>query len=505
MADKLTHESEIPVTRGGGASMTDTQGGDVRLRVGSLFSGIGGFDLGLERAGHRVVWQVEFDERARSVLRRHWPDAAIYEDVRDVGGIRSGPERQAEGNRPDDGGLRSSANDEPSSCRSGDTRHDPSRPATILAPVDLICGGFPCQDLSVAGRRAGLAGDRSGLWHEFHRIVSELAPTWVLVENVPGLLSSNGGRDLSTIIGGLADLGYMGAYRVVDAQYFGLAQRRKRVFVLASRDSGARRAAQVLALAEGVSGHPAPSREAGSGIAPTLESGANRTGGTRPPGTTVDTAESLVVANALGASGGGPDDNAAQDNHVVAHTLRAEGHDASEDGTGRGVPIVLSSGQANAEIGENLSPTLNLKGDGAPIAFNATQHPISGAISGAISAEGAAVAVFRKAQKAHDPDDCERWEEAERSNTLTGHGTTSSEVVAQSLAIRGREGTPQAELGDDGKANALLTPNGGRAGVGAGAVLATVPRRLTPRECERLQGFPCDWTRWDHEGKELAD
>lgn len=121
------------------------------LTAGSLFAGVGGFDLGLARAGIEVQWQVEVDEQCRAVLARHWPDVPRLGDVRDVG------------------------------------------PADVGA-VDILCGGFPCQDLSVAGRGAGLDGERSGLWHEFLRLADTLAPRWVLVENVPGLLSNNAGR-----------------------------------------------------------------------------------------------------------------------------------------------------------------------------------------------------------------------------------------------------------------------------------------------------------------------
>ena len=159
------------------------------MRVGSLFSGVGGFDLGLERAGHEIVWQVENDKQCRSVLRHHWPNVDLYEDVKDVG-------------------------------------------RTTLSSVDLICGGFPCQDLSVAGGRAGLAGERSGLWGEFHCIISELTPTWLLIENVPGLLSSNEGRDMAVIVHGLEELGYGWSYRILDSQYFGVPQRRRRVFIV---------------------------------------------------------------------------------------------------------------------------------------------------------------------------------------------------------------------------------------------------------------------------------
>ena len=190
------------------------------LTFGSLFSGIGGFDLGFENAGMKCLWQCEIDTAARSVLTRRF-GVPIYDDVRSVG--------------------------------------------TGTPTVDLVCGGFPCQDVSVAGKRAGLAGKRSGLWFEFHRILAELRPRWVVVENVPGLLSSNGGRDFAVILRGLVELGYGVAWRILDAQYFGVAQRRRRVFVVGSLGSG--RAAEILFERESLSGNTAPRRETGEGVA----------------------------------------------------------------------------------------------------------------------------------------------------------------------------------------------------------------------------------------------
>jgi DNA (cytosine-5)-methyltransferase 1 len=190
------------------------------LTFGSLFAGIGGADLGFERAGMTCAWQVEIDAKCRTVLERHWPD--VDRSIVDV--------RRANGN----------------------TR-----------AVDLICGGFPCQDVSVAGKREGLAGERSGLWFQFLRILTELTPRWVVVENVPGLLSSNGGRDFAVILRGLAQLGYGVCWRVLDAQYFGVAQRRRRVFVVGHLGDG--RAAEVLFESESCAWDPAPSREAGKG------------------------------------------------------------------------------------------------------------------------------------------------------------------------------------------------------------------------------------------------
>jgi DNA (cytosine-5)-methyltransferase 1 len=156
------------------------------LTVGSLFSGIGGLDLGLQRAGLQIKWQVEIDEYCQKVLAQHWPDVPRFRDVRTVG-------------------------------------------AATLAPVDLICGGFPCQDISNAGKRAGITGARSGLWGEFYRIICELRPRFVLVENVAALL----GRGMGTVLGDLAARGYDAEWQVLSAAAFGAPHIRERIFILA--------------------------------------------------------------------------------------------------------------------------------------------------------------------------------------------------------------------------------------------------------------------------------
>src|SRR4051812_42445360 len=140
------------------------------VNVRSLFSGAGGLDLGLERAGLRAISQCEKDPWRRRVLKWHWPDVPCAEDVRDIPRARSR------------NGCGMGANDVHHALKSaGTTEHGVN--------TDLLCGGFPCQDLSVAGRRAGLNGTRSGLFFEFARVAAELRPRWLLVENVPGLLS----------------------------------------------------------------------------------------------------------------------------------------------------------------------------------------------------------------------------------------------------------------------------------------------------------------------------
>lgn len=192
----------------------------------SLFAGVGGFDLALERAGVPVVAAVEIDKQASGVLAHRFPNTHLFGDVTEV----TGEQLQAVGFDPTDG---------------------------------IICGGFPCQDLSVAGKRAGLDGGRSGLFFEIVRLLGELKPKWTVLENVPGLLSSNGGRDMGTVLEALGDSGYGVSYRVLDAQHFGVPQRRRRVFIVGCLGDDGSASAEVLALSEGVRGGAAPSDTAG--------------------------------------------------------------------------------------------------------------------------------------------------------------------------------------------------------------------------------------------------
>jgi DNA (cytosine-5)-methyltransferase 1 len=173
------------------------------MKILSIFSGIGGFDEGFRRAGMTCESVCERYKNARAILSRHFPEARQMNDVSEV----------------------------------GINTHDKTT-------VDVICGGFPCQDVSILGRRSGLAGERSGLWFEFARIIDEIEPRWVVVENVPGLLSSNNGRDFATIVQWLAKRGYGVVWRVLDSQYFGVPQRRRRVFIVGSFGNG--RSAKVL-------------------------------------------------------------------------------------------------------------------------------------------------------------------------------------------------------------------------------------------------------------------
>ncbi len=219
------------------------------INIGSLFAGIGGFDLAFRNANATIAWHSETDTQASTVLTKHWPDVPNLGDITDL-------------NNP--------------------------------PYVDVLCGGFPCQDVSIAGKRKGFQGDRSSLWHDYARIIGQVRPRWVVVENTPGLFTTNNGRDFGTILRDLDKFGYLGAWRTLDSQWFGVAQRRRRVFIIGNLGNE-NLARTVLFEPSCVSGDTRPSRETGQNVA------------------------SALTASALG--GGGPDDNTAQARHLIPETV----------------------------------------------------------------------------------------------------------------------------------------------------------------------------------------
>lgn len=313
------------------------------MRFGSLFSGVGGLDLGLERAGWRSVFHCEANAWRREVLQRRFPGRPVFDDVRALRG------------------------DE-------------------LPRIDALVGGFPCQDLSVAGKRAGLAGERSGLFYEVARLANELKPEWLLLENVPGLLTSHGGADLEAVIATLDELGYVGGWRVLDAQNFGVPQRRRRVFLVGHRGNPAR-VAEALFECEGGTRHLEPGPQAGARAAAAARGGA-RAGGCDSALTLPFIFESRYVRNGRGAPS------------AVCPPLKAQ------------------SGATG-------------KGDGAPLLVCVKKHGANHAV------------------------DYESWAEGTVARCLnTMRHATELVVSRQTLEVR----------------------------------------RLTPREHERLQGFPDGWT-----------
>lgn len=200
------------------------------MRFVSLFAGVGGFDLGLEMAGHECVGQVEIDKHCQQVLANHWPDVPRHDDVR--------------------------------------TANEWADRVGLVGGTDLVCGGFPCQDVSVAGKRAGLAGERTGLFWDALAFATHVQAGRILLENVPGLLTSNEGRDFAVIQAALADAGYgYFEWRVLDSQFFGVPQRRRRVFIVASTTVPHRR--PLLVEPEGSRWDPPKVRAQGEDVAGT--------------------------------------------------------------------------------------------------------------------------------------------------------------------------------------------------------------------------------------------
>ena len=165
------------------------------MKFVSLFAGVGGFDLGFERSGMTCVGQVEIDKHATSILTKHWPDVPKHDDVT--------------------------------------TAKEWANEKGLVGNVDLVCGGFPCQDVSVAGKRAGLAGNRSGLFWDALAFATHVKAKWIVLENVPGLFSSNSGHDFPAVVAALSDAGFSYVeWRVFDSQFYGVPQRRRRVYIV---------------------------------------------------------------------------------------------------------------------------------------------------------------------------------------------------------------------------------------------------------------------------------
>jgi len=330
----------------------------------SLFSGIGGIDLAMSAAGVPTVLACELDAAARMVLADRFPETELHDDVRTLTG-------------------------------------DTLRRLITNPRRTVLSAGFPCQDLSVAGARRGMvegSGTRSALYWEVDRLLADFRPGWVVLENVPGLLSSRGGRDMGAILGSLAERGYGFAYRVLDAQHFGVPQRRRRVVIVGHLGDDGRAPAQVLLEPEGLRGDLAASIAPRPLFAPAARSS----------------------ARARGVLG----------DH--SHALTAEGHDASEDGTGRGTPIIaFAARRANALDTAQGGPDDN-------------------------SAQaGHLIATFQKVIRPQTDQHPDVWEHREVAATLSPF-----------------------DLGSDGRSVELVVDP------------AVVVRRLTPTECERLQGFP---------------
>lgn len=288
------------------------------MRVLSLFSGVGGFDMGLEAAGMTTVFQCEIDKHARAVLDYHWPDVPKWDDVSTLTGAHI---------------------------------------LEATGGVDVVAWGSPCQDLSLAGKRAGLSGERSGLFHQGIRIIKELRelsngtyPTWSIWENVVGALSSNGGADFGEVLHEMDEAGAcFSEWVVLDAQYFGVPQRRRRVFVISCFDSATAAGCpdKIFAVGESRSGDSAKGKPKGQD-------------------------SSGEVADSFGAGG---ESGNRQIVGTIGPTFGAKNYsNIQEVSQGSLVvqepPIVFSHTQGmDAQPSETHSPTLRREGNGAAVAY----------------------------------------------------------------------------------------------------------------------------------------
>ena len=347
--------------------------------------------------------------------------------------------------------------------------------ASDVGAIDLLAGGTPCQSFSIAGKRAGLDDARGNLTIEFARLADRLRPLWMVWENVPGVLSIDDGRTFGAFLGMLVQCGYGVSYRVLNAEHFGVPQRRRRVFVVGCAGDW-RAAAAVLLDQSCLSGHPPPCRETRQDVAPTLSARAHGGGG---PGTDFDL-----------------------DGGLIAHALCADAFDASEDGSGRGtpmvpVPICTAHTQSNGHgFSDNIAHTLeqtnsqagafNLRGrDGGARPECRDTASLRAASGGSTNSYLA----FSAKDSGFDASDVAPTLRSMGHDASHANGGGQLAIAAPLTASYGK----QVDSSDTSKG----PPNVLHSGMAI--------RRLTPRECERLQGFPDDYTLIEYRGRLSAD
>ena len=381
------------------------------MRHASFFSGVGGLDLGFERAGIETVSVSEIDPYANTVLAERFPGAPNLGSITEIN-------------------------------------------ADDIPEADIWSGGFPCQDLSVAGKRAGFSGKRSSLAFTFLDLVERRRPRWLVLENVPGLFSSNQGRDFLRLLSEMDELGYSVAWRTLDARYFGVAQRRRRVFIVASLEPN--RAEQVLFECEGVCGHLAPSKQTRQGVAGGTPDSSGIAGAitrrfSKGVNSTID--EPLIVSPSPDSHGVRAVDGLARrvDNQPEVDTFGAETHRALQARDWKAGVANQDIGQegflvgyqtradekngnfsiAEAEVANSLSAlwpgdtshrsmTLVAPSESIlsfPSRFGSNANVTEGQAQSMAHSAGAP-AVFRKSSRAQTNEDSETWVEGDVANTL---------------------------------------------------------------------------------------
>jgi DNA (cytosine-5)-methyltransferase 1 len=319
--------------------------------------------------------------------------------------------------------------------------------------ADLLVGGTPCQSFSVAGLRKGLTDPRGNLALSFLGLADKLKPRWVVFENVPGLLSSNGGKDFGSFLGALVELGYGFAYRVLDAQHFGVPQRRRRVFVVACLGDW-RAAAEVLSLREGLRGYLETGNKKRKGVAADVGASVEASGLPRTVGTLC------------------------ADTHPGAYS----GQDAY---TGRLIPQPYTA-SSFAQYAEGVGTVRASGGDLGGGSETLLTEPVP----------------FRKSKRACSTTDNETWVPADASNTLNnfdlGDTRTTHAVVQPSVYENHAQ---DSRVTGPLEVAPTVAAKFGTCGGNVPLVGAMAVRRLTPNECYRLQGFPDNWGNIPWKGK----
>ena len=421
------------------------------LVYGSVCSGIEAATVAWAPLGWRAAWFAEIEAFPQAVLRQRYGSNVLAMSIK----RRSAQRRE--------GGI----------WNLGD--FTTIRPHWLrrlgLPAIDLLVGGTPCQSFSVAGRRAGLDDPRGNLTLEFLALAGRLRPRWLVWENVPGVLSSDGGRDFGTVVGALGQLGYGWAYRVLDAQHFGVPQRRRRVLLVGYLGDW-RPAAAVLFERESLRRDPAPGRKAGEGLAPTLGARARGGGGL---GTDAECGGGVIadpVTASYGKHRGAAAGKEVVPRNVVATLDASFGrlHGASAQDLKHDHSHLVPYGGGSSEP-TDVATACNAKGGSGRMDFESETL-----VAHALRGEG-----------------------FDASEDGSGRGTP---LVAFSCKDHGADAgavsPPLRALGHD-----RSHPNaGGQVAVALSEAMSV--RRLTPRECERLQGFPDDYTKVPYRGRTLS-
>ena len=413
--------------------------------VGSVCSGIGAPECGWRGLGWQSAFLSEIEPFPRAVLSHHFPEVPLHGDFTT---IQRGQ----------------------------------------YADIDLLVGGTPCQSFSVAGLRGGMADERGNLALEYLRLADRLRPRWLVWENVPGVLSSSGGRDFGAFLGGLGELGYGFAYRVLDAQHFGVAQRRRRVFVVGYLGDW-RRAAAVLFEPASLRRHSAPRRETGQKPAPTISSRPTGGGGL---GTDFDL-DGGLISMCLNAKGGSGRLDAESETLIpISVALRGrEGGGAIEAGDNKAFTLRASTGGGDKPHVLAFHGSQNSENEFL-IAGTICRDSFSGGASG--RPEGAAAGHFVPVSFPWQAGSTQDMPCVKNMCGTLVKKQTQAVAFAQNQRNEVREmevaGTLAAEPGM--KQQTYLH-------------VASAVRRLTPTECERLQGFPDGWTAITHRKKPAAD